>query len=62
LQCQIDLGQSSDGDIMKISNDVVAAVVVTFAFMAVGAASAADLPVYTKAPVAIAAADYNWTG
>jgi len=47
---------------MRYSKFIVSAAVAVGAILGMGAASAADLPVYTKAPPPVVAAIYDWSG
>jgi outer membrane immunogenic protein len=47
---------------VKISSSIFSALIVVAAIVGADAANAADLPIYTKAPVTVGAPVYNWTG
>jgi outer membrane immunogenic protein len=47
---------------MRHFKSIVSAAVAACCVMGIGAASAADLPVYTKAPPPVVAAIYDWSG
>jgi opacity protein-like surface antigen len=47
---------------MRNSGSIISAAVAVSAILAVGTASAADLPVYTKAPVMAVEPAYDWSG